>query len=269
MQSIDFYTLPSTNYNGITFDDACIWAENIEEIETSDSLYIPNEFYDMPDKDGITATDFIYGQSNDLNTYIMRIVCTKQHTEDTYSCLETRDLTGYLAFPHDFIEDEKIKKCVLESRNDLLTIKRNYALKSKSYEEYLQWLPSIFPNLLFHEHSCDSIEKLGDFESNIEELHKHLMVLNDYGQKIYFDEEKNEAVALKNLTSKYGIICSGKGSNENIEYKEIYEGVEITCNPHTKLHSRYSDQRIYFCWGRDEIENHKIIIVKIGDHWKK
>ena len=58
----------------------------------------------------------------------MRIVCTKQHTEDTYSCLETRDLTGYLAFPHDFIEDEKIKKCVLESRNDLLTIKRNYAL---------------------------------------------------------------------------------------------------------------------------------------------
>ena len=67
MQSIDFYTLPSTNYNGITLDDACIWAENIEEIETSDSLYIPNEFYDMPDKDGITATDFIYGQSNNAN----------------------------------------------------------------------------------------------------------------------------------------------------------------------------------------------------------
>lgn len=110
---------------------------------------------------------------------------------------------------------------------------------------------------------------MGDFESNIEELHKHLSVLNDYGQKIYFGEDKNESVALKNLASKYGIICSGKGSNENIEYKEIYKGVEITCNPHTKLHSRYSNQRIYFCWGRDEIENHKIIIVKIGDHWKK
>lgn len=199
----------------------------------------------------------------------MRILCTKHHVEDTYNCLETKDLTGYLAFPHDFIEDEKLKKCVHKSRNDLLTIKRNYALKSKSYEDYLQWFPNIFPNLLFHEHSCDSIEKLGDFESNIEELHKHLSVLNDYGQKIYFGEDKNESVALKNLASKYGIICSGKGSNENIEYKEIYKGVEITCNPHTKLHSRYSNQRIYFCWGRDEIENHKIIIVKIGDHWKK
>ena len=46
MQSIDFYTLPSTNYNGITFDDACIWEENIEDIETGDNLYVPNEFYD-------------------------------------------------------------------------------------------------------------------------------------------------------------------------------------------------------------------------------
>lgn len=123
MQSIDFYTLPSTNYNGITLDDACIWAENIEEIETSDSLYIPNEFYDMPDKDGITATDFIYGQSNDLNTYIMQIVCTKQHTEDTYSCLETRDLTGYLAFPHDFIEDEKMKNVYLNRETIYLLLK--------------------------------------------------------------------------------------------------------------------------------------------------
>lgn len=79
MQSIDFYTLPSTNYNGITFDGAYIWAENLEEMETNDSLYVPNEFYDKPDKDGITATDFIYGRSNDLNTYIMRIICTKQH----------------------------------------------------------------------------------------------------------------------------------------------------------------------------------------------
>ncbi len=90
-------------------------------------------------------------------------------------------------------------------------------LLSKSrpeYEDYLEWFPNIFPNLLFHEHSCESIEKLGDFESNIEELHKHLSVLNDYGQKIYFGEDKNESVALKNLASKYGIICSGKGSNE-------------------------------------------------------
>ncbi len=269
MKSIDFYTLPSTNYNGITPDGACVWAENIENIEINDNFYIPNEFYSIPDKDGVTATEFLYGQTNDLNTYIMQIMSTKHHVENTYSSLENDDLIGYLAFPHDFIEDKKIKKCVHKSKRDILNVKRNYALKSNSYEEYVKWFSGIFPNLLFHEHSWQSIEKLGDFESNIEELHKHLCVLNDYGQKIYFDAEKNEAVALANLGSKYGIICSGKGSNENIEYKEVYKGVKITCNPHTKLHSRYSDQRIYFCWGRDEIENHKIIIVRIGDHWKK
>ena len=71
--------------------------------------------------------------------------------------------------------------------------------------------------------------------------------------------------------SGYDIICSGKGSNEEKSYnKEIIyndKKFQLTCNPHTKLYNKRTDQRIYFCWGRDEIENHRIIVVRIGDHW--
>lgn len=66
-------------------------------------------------------------------------------------------------------------------------------------------------------------------------------------------------------------MCSGKGSKEDKSYnKEIIynnEKFQLTCNPHTKLYNKRTDQRIYFCWGREEIENHRIIVVRIGDHW--
>lgn len=71
----------------------------------------------------------------------------------------------------------------------------------------------------------------------------------------------------------FTVICSGKGSNENMEFNEefSYKGKTylLTCNPHTKLFEKRTDQRIYFCWGRDEIEDHRIIIVRIGDHWQE
>ena len=71
---------------------------------------------------------------------------------------------------------------------------------------------------------------------------------------------------------EWDIICSGKGSKEETEYNKKIKWMEkeyiLTCNPHTKLYKKNTDQRIYFCWGRKEIDNHKIIIVRIGDHWK-
>lgn len=136
-------------------------------------------------------------------------------------------------------------------------------------DDEIEKLESEYAGLEYEKNFSQDVDDDKEIPFNADKIRIDQQMLNDYGQKIYFGEDKNESVALKNLASKYGIICSGKGSNENIEYKEIYKGVEITCNPHTKLHSRYSNQRIYFCWGRDEIENHKIIIVKIGDHWKK
>ena len=102
---------------------------------------------------------------------------------------------------------------------------------------------------------------------------RHLCVLNDYGDKVYDYTGKNEKNALLELQSCFKIYCSGKGSNETMTYnKDMYfkgEKYSLTCNPHTKLFKKHSNQRIYFCWGRVEIDNHKIIIVRIGDHWNE
>ena len=83
----------------------------------------------------------------------------------------------------------------------------------------------------------------------------------------------NEKRVLDELKSSYDIICSGKGANEKEEYNcnMMYDGKNyvLTCNPHTKLFQAHTNQRIYFCWGRAEIDSHKIIVARIGDHWGK
>ena len=43
----------------------------------------------------------------------------------------------------------------------------------------------------------------------------------------------------------------------------------ISCIPHFKLDAAYSDKRVHFSWGIEEIENHSIIVVHVGRHWTK
>ncbi len=126
--------------------------------------------------------------------------------------------------------------------------------------------------MFFHEDTFDYIEKLGKCQDTAEELTRHRIVLNDAGQKLNEYHHKDEKSVLAEIELGDGVISSGKGSNEEKEYnkKISYKGktYQLTCNPHTKLFEKRTDQRIYFCWGRDEIENHKLIIVRIGNHWE-
>lgn len=267
MQNINFYTRPSTKYANITYDDACIWADNIADINEKDKTYVPDEFYQIKDIEGVTATDYLFGNSSDLSAYIAQVIWALPHIEELYSEIWNKNFSGYIAFPCDNIPEKYKDRCVHKSKKEILGLKRKYALDAETYEEYIEWFPQIFPDLVFCEASCDHIEKLGTFSAVKEELHRHLCVLNDYAKEIYFEAEKNEVKALATLSAKHNIICSGKGSNEEKEFKICCEDVKITCNPHTKLNSPYSDQRIYFGWGRDEIQNHNIIVARIGNHW--
>lgn len=96
-------------------------------------------------------------------------------------------------------------------------------------------------------------------------------MINDCGAKLYSYYAGDESKVFKALKSKYNIECSGKGSKESKRYDKtmLYDGVRynLTCNPHTKLFSKSTNQRIYFYRGREEIENHKLIVVHIGAHW--
>lgn len=284
MWKIDFYLLYSKDYNGIDENEAYEFGEKAEFLCKNEKLYVPNEFYGKPDQYGITAMDFLYGDAqNDISDYLMDIISKQKTSSDTYSEIRNKKEYGYLPITKKDISEKKKHLCVVSINdveeekclkvNDVIKIKRFYIKKAVDYKIYKDRVKECFPNIIFHDDAFTYIEKLGKCANVVEELTRHLTVLNDNAKKLYDYHNKNERNTLAELKSGYDIECSGKGSNEEESYNKdmIYKDkkYQLTCNPHTKLYSKRTDQRIYFCWGREEIENHSIIVVRIGNHWKK
>lgn len=269
MCKIDFYLLPSDCYNNITIDDIFIFEKIINKIKLKDKFFVPKDFYEQTDKNTVSASDYLLnGSQTDESSYLREIIFKEASTDDGYDLISNKNHIGYAAFASDKIESGKEDICAYRSEKDVIKVKRFYIMQAISYEEYCMWVNECFPDLLFCENAFNEIQKLGKFQEIKEELHRHLVVLCDNAKDIYYKCGKKEEDAYAILKSQYGIFCSGKGSNEKKEFKVDYNGLKLTCNPHTKLFTKYSNQRIYFCWGRDEIENHNIIIARIGNHWK-
>ena len=284
MWKLDFFLLPSNSYHSIGANEAREFGEKADYLNNNEALYIPNEFYDIEDREGITAIDFLYGDEQcDVSDYFVEIISKQKSCGDSYEKIGQKDEHGYLPITKDDIRDEIGHLCVEniedveEERclraNDIVEVKRFYLKRVKDYTVYQSRAETCFPNLIFHDEAFTYIEKLGKCSDVAEELSRHLTILNDVGKKLYDYHKKDENAVLSQLKSGYGIVCSGKGSEEKISYNKKFfyndREYQLTCNPHTKLYEKRTDQRIYFCWGRNEIENHKIIIVRIGDHWQE
>lgn len=269
MCEIKFYLLPSNCYGKIIAGDIFVLDEIITGVKLKDRFLIPVDFYDQSDENNVTAYEYLYGmEQNDASTYLLDIVSKEAHTDNTYEMIDGKNNIGYVAFASDHVEQEKEKICVYRSKEDIIKVKRFYIMGTNSYEEYIMWIRDCFPGIVFYKNAFNSIEKLGRFHDIKNELQRHLIVLSDHAKSIYYQCDKKEEEAFAVLKSKYGIFCSGKGSKEETVFKVDYFGIKITCNPHTKLFTEYSDKRIYFCWGRDDIENHNIIVARIGNHWE-
>lgn len=284
MWKLDFYVLPSNSYQDINENDVYEFGEKVAYLNRTEKLYIPNEFYDMLDKNKITVVDFLYeNEQNDLSDYFLEIISKQKICQDTYIEIERKVEYGYLPISESDVTKKIAQICVKNIKdvaeekclrvNDIVQIKRFYLKKVEDYKIFEDRVRDCFPNVVFHNDAFKYIEKLGKCSEVAEELVRHLTVLNDVGKKLFTYHKKNEKDTLEELKSGYGIECSGKGSNEEESYNKdiIYNGrkFQLTCNPHTKLYKKRTDQRIYFCWGRDEIESHSIIVVRIGDHWKE
>lgn len=284
MWKLDFFVLPSKNYEDINENDAYEFGEKAEYLSKTEKLYIPDEFYDVPDKNNVAAVDFLYGNGqNDLSDYFLEIISKQKTCQDTYIEIEKKTEYGYLPISESDVTEETAQICVKNIKdteeekciraNDIIQIKRLYLRKVENYEVFEERVRTCFPNVVFHDDAFKCIEKLGKCTDVMEELIRHLTILNDVGRRLFYYHNKNEKDTLDELKSGYNIVCSGKGSKEEKTYNKdmIYDGrkFQLTCNPHTKFYREGTSQRIYFCWGRDEIESHSIIIVRIGDHWTK
>ncbi|MEY8430533.1 hypothetical protein AALC75_08415 [Lachnospiraceae bacterium 48-42] len=284
MWKLDFFILPSKDYKDINEEDIFEFGEKAEYLNRTEKFYIPTEFYYISDKNNITALDFLNeNDQNDLSDYFLEIISKQRTCQDTYIDIERKKEYGYLPICENDITEIITQICVKNVKdteeekylrvNDIIRIKRYYLKKVDNYKRFEDRVRDCFPNLVFHNDAFKYIEKLGKYSEVAEELVRHLAILNDVGQRLFYYHNKNEKDTLDELKSRYDIVCSGKGSKEEKSYNKdmFYNGrkFQLTCNPHTKFYREGTSQRIYFCWGRDEIESHSIIIVRIGDHWKK
>lgn len=284
MWKLDFFLLPSKDYRGMNEEEVYEFGERIDLLKKAENVYVPNEFYETADCNDIKAFDFLYGGGqNDISDYLSEIISKQRVCPDTYDEIRERAEYGYVPISSNDVseeiaqicainvEDREEEKCVCVS--DILQIKRFYLKKADAYKVFIDRVRDCFPALVFHGEAFQNVEKLGKCTDVAEELIRHLSVLNDVAKKTYDYHRKNERAALAELKAGYNIECSGKGSNEEKTYnKEMTYGgrkYQLTCNPHTKLYHKRTDQRIYFCWGRDEIEGHRIIIVRVGPHWQE
>lgn len=284
MWKLDFFILPSKDYLKISDAEAYEFGEKVNYLDINEKIYVPDDFYLKADINDITAMEFLYGSmQSDLSDYLCEIISKQKICSDTYEEINSRTEYGYLPISVRDITDEIANICIdsvkdVESEkylkvNDVVKIKRFYINQVKDYKEYENRATECFPHIVFHNDAFECVEKLGRCADVLGELTRHLTILNDVGKKLYDYNGKNEKATLLELKSGYNIECSGKGSNEEASFnKDItYNGkkFQLTCNPHTKLYGKRTNQRIYFCWGRDEIKAHSLIVVRIGDHWKE
>lgn len=285
MWEINFYLLPAQSYRGIDLDTALDFGDRIQEIKKTDEVMIPNSFFEVSDKEGMCAGEYLYEKNqSDVVRYLQEVIKEQKISDDTYEEIyENNSEKGYVVISEKDILPDASELCVLNTDEcyqdgeiipgDVIRIKRIYLARAKSYEEYVNKMPDCFPQLFFYEGSSDNIQKLGKIAEVNKELSRHLSALNDYGKRIYDECAGNEENALHKLKSTCDITCSGKGSKETLSFKKkiCYQDKEytISCNSHTKFLKGNNDQRIYFSWGRDEIQNHNLIIMSIGRHWEK
>lgn len=284
MWRVEFFILPSKNYHDISENEAYEFGEKVEYLDSNEKLYLPYEFYDIADQNNVTALEFLFGNEQcDISDYLSEIISKQKTCTETYTEISEKNEYGYLPIVKRDSTEQIVHLCVENIKdveedksvkvNDIINIKRFYLSKAEDYKIYKDRANVCFPNIVFHDEAFTYVERLGKCCDVAEELTRHLAILNDVGKKLYDYHNKNEKATLAELKSGYGLECSGKGSKEDESYNKdiIYNGkkFQLTCNPHTKLYKKRTDQRIYFCWGRDEIENHRIIVVRIGNHWQE
>lgn len=278
MWKVNSYVLPSKDYYNIVEEDVLKFEELLSAIKEKDNCMLPNEFYSMIDCNNVSASDFLFGNiDSDISILLMDLVTKLKHVNDTYDLIFqsiNRKENIFLAVK-EYETDQEISKYVILSKEEIPKVKRIFIKRSTNYEEFKKKAPECYNLLVFHADAFKNINRLGNIQSTIDELNNHLSILNDYGKEVY-EQEKTEDKALDRLNSEFKITCSGKGSNESKIFKKdfcvLVNGMKkvykLTCNAHTKFYNGNNNQRIYFCWGRDDIENHNIIIVHIGNHWK-
>ena len=284
---MNFSMLPICSYRDLIEEKVWDMSSAIERIKSEgDSFCVPAEFYTTKDREGndfLSYIENITGPRHDEIELFMSMVyqnkqCDRPYTElirDVERCKEgTEEYTGFIC---DYINEElSFYRMIAINIPSLTEVYRYTARLFSDYATFFTWRKKCYPDLLFTNDLFSRTDKIGPFQDNYSEINKCLSVLNDKGRELFLIG--NEEAAIASIQAMCGVRCSGKGSEETETFKKKvqYDSEQstrkqytISCIPHFKLDSAYSNKRVHFSWGREEISNHRIIVVHIGEHWSK
>ncbi|UIJ67290.1 hypothetical protein LW858_03105 [Bacillus cereus] len=285
MTKISFYisSLIDDNSSVIEFEKKIVeFIDLLNGItQNDDQIIIPNQFYESIIDDNITLDEYLFSPkyASDFRDLLFENI--REYKSDDinyhnlYVLLDEKDNTSYKALVgmHDnkYINEDRL---YINSKNRILFPHRFYLGQLKSLNCFKQDFQGCFPNLFFHDRVKHTLNAFNNIIQHSDELIRHLSVLNDSAKNIYITIGSASDEIYERLKSEFNIIASGRGSNEGLDkfqcqFHTIDNKIEsIRCNPHTKLYNAHSDFRIYFNWGRESIENGKILVGHIGNHWK-
>lgn len=287
MEKVEFFLIPIEDRDASDIQEIekdlyeyCLFVEEISD-DKKNKTY---DFYDYDIVKDVPISDYLFSDINGISED------TRNFLIETTSKISTSDINS-----HEIIElinsennhkykvliglsnNEKILNSMLymTKKEEYLKPIRYYILNSEDIEEFSSLMEEAYPDLYFNDRILDTMKALKPITNHVEELNRHLSALNDDAKKIYIMSNKSSDEFYRVFNSKHNIIVSGRGGNEGLddyicEFKDVH-GIsqKIRCNPHTKLYAKHSDYRIYFNFGRDNIEDGKILIGHIGNHWRK
>ena len=163
---------------------------------------------------------------------------------------------------------------LIEYKDEFLDLRKSFLRKSRNTEEFISGIDKTFPNLYLSNNVFKSIKHFNPINRHLNELMKHLTIINDFSTECYpIYKQGGHVPALKHLKTK-GVDCSPEGDAERVRNFLAFPFVDIEeeshsieCSPHTKLYQPNSDYRIYFEWNDGKIKGRPLILVgHIGDH---
>ena len=280
MQTVNFYLLPIKSYQTLSSLAVRDLVELCNQImNNADIIKIPFSFFDS-DSDGTNLySDEYYEKSNsDIKQLINLIgkIKTENHVE-TVDGIDTENYHNRFVSANTPNEDDD--EHIIRNKTELLKNYQESAFCLPDFPELFDWKTKCFPVVLFTEdsfgpqHNPFHGEAQPVYRTLLQQTIQCLTTLNNQTYRLLRMDIAKRIAHLQAALS--GISCTGKGSNENTDYNKNVSvrinGADsehtISCVPHFKLIRRNSDYRIYFSWGKEEIEKNAFIVVKIGNHW--
>lgn len=263
---------------------------NFIEHKDDNKIIIQDDVYSVTLPNGKTLGDFLYSTDSSIKG---REKSLKKFLSSVFSKLPNENID--IAEIKERIKNNSIEKCVgvislsiideIADENQVIYDKDSWlhfrrfhlGLYFGDEEYFINECKKYYSKLYFHENNYTSISKiLKDFSGKII---FHLNGLNDKLPELVIEGGYNnhtELLGKFSVEAKLDQTATLEGgSKARLKFSFVNdkgETKDIICEPHMKLcfddanNGVFYNHRIYFYFGKKDIENHKILVAHIGEH---